>query len=99
MFTSERLALMLLALTVVVWAIVVYSGKNQEAPIPPEAVAVIDSISTNSEAVDTTAKQPKEKQQRKNSSKKREPSKKSKAKKEKQPAKHRDHLREPVRDN
>lgn len=99
MFTAERVALLLLALAVVVWAIVVYSDKNHDTPFPPEAVAVIDSVSTNSAVVDTTAKQPKEKNQRKKRAKKGVSSKKGKAKKEKQPAKQRDHLREPVRDN
>lgn len=95
MFTAERVALLLLALAIAVWACVVFFGKTREVVIPESDICT-DRIPATIEVVDSAMAGKKYKPKKKGRAKKN--NKKIKAKKQQQPARQRDHLREPVRE-
>lgn len=102
MFTAERIALLLLAVAIVVWAIVVYIDKNKGPASLPEIEVRMDSVEISNSIVNvgetTKGDTAKEKSKDKKRKSKKGKSGKSKEKVAKPPVKHRDHLREPVQE-
>lgn len=86
MFTAERLALLLLAAFILVWACLLLRDRTAEGEPLPEPITSIDSVS-GTVAADSL------RLPRKTASKKRTGTKKKKTKKSTGP---RDHLREPI---
>ena len=106
MFTAERIALLLLAIAIVIWAAVGYHDNNKAPVILPERVVRIDSVANSDNTIivgvtdksDTGSRHAKERaKDKKRKSQKGKPSK-SKDKAAKPPVKHRDHLRETVQE-
>lgn len=102
MFTAERIALLLLVVAIVIWAIVVYIDKNKSSASLPEIEVRMDSVEISDSIVNagetTEDDAAKEKSRDKKPKSKKGKSGKSKEKAPKPPVKHRDHLREPVQE-
>lgn len=106
MFTAERIALLLLAIAVVVWATVVYLDNHKGPAVLPEIEVRMDTAATSNDTVNvgvSTKYNPgnrnvKERTKEKKQKSKNRKSGKSRNKAAKQPVKHRDHLREPVQE-